>query len=245
MKVVILAGGFGTRISEYTHTIPKPMVRIGNKPIIWHIMKHYAKYHYNNFYLALGYKSEVIKEYFENQLEEDEKSSTHSNVHNWNIQTIDTGLNTMTGGRVKRLKEYLKNETFLLTYGDALSNINIQQLVNFHKNHGKLVTVSAVHPSARFGELNLKEDKVLSFNEKPQTKKDWINGGFFVVSPKFIDYIDDDKTVLEKYPLETVAKEGELMAYRHDDFWQCMDTKRDHDLLEEQWKSGSPPWTNI
>ena len=245
MKVVILAGGFGTRISEYTHSIPKPMVKIGNKPIIWHIMKHYSKYNHNNFYLALGYKSEVIKEYFESQIEEEKKRSAEIEMRNWNIKTIDTGLNTMTGGRVKRLKEYLKNETFLLTYGDALSNINIQQLINFHESHGKLVTVSAVHPSARFGELNLMEDKVLSFNEKPQTKKDWINGGFFVINPEFIDYIDDDNTVLEKYPLETAAKEGELMAFRHDDFWQCMDTKRDHDLLEEQWKSGSPPWTKI
>lgn len=245
MKVVILAGGFGTRISEYTNSIPKPMVRIGNRPIIWHIMNHYAKYNYNNFYLALGYKSEIIKEYFGNQTKVNKENSTQSELSHWNIQTIDTGLNTMTGGRVKRLKEHLKNETFLLTYGDALSNINIQQLVDFHKSHGKLVTVSAVHPSARFGELNLEKDKVLSFNEKPQTKKDWINGGFFVVNSDFIDYIKDDETVLEKHPLETVAKEGELMAFRHEDFWQCMDTKRDHDLLEEKWKSGSPPWTKI
>ena len=252
MKVIILAGGFGTRISEYTNTIPKPMVRIGQKPIIWHIMSHYAKFDYKDFLLALGYKAELVKEYFLNY------SSLYSNFSvdvntgefksldqvglDWKVTAVDTGLHTMTGGRIKRMQSFIDDDTFLLTYGDALANINIEELIKFHKNHGKMVTVTAVHPSARFGELNLQDNKVLEFAEKPNTKKDWINGGYFVINREFIDLIENDQTILEREPLEQAAKLGELMAFKHDDYWQCMDTKRDHDLLEKLWLRGDAPW---
>ncbi len=252
MKVLILAGGFGTRLSGYTEQTPKPMVTIGGKPIIWHIMQIYAHYGFKDFYLALGYKAEVFKEYFLNyrtlnsdfsiDLSNGKVSKLTEPEVDWNVTLIDTGLDTLTGGRVKRMKKYIGNETFLLTYGDGVSNIDINALIKFHKSHGKLVTVSAVHPGARFGELEIKNSKVKTFKEKPQTEKGWINGGFFVMEPKFLDYIEGDTSILEREPLEKVANNGELMAYNHDAFWQCMDTKRDKDRLEELWSSGKAPW---
>lgn len=255
MKVIILAGGFGTRLSEYTDLIPKPMVLIGENPILWHIMKIYAKYNHNDFFVALGYKSEYVKDYFLHykalssdftiDLKSGKLSSDDKSDINWKVTLVNTGLNSMTGGRVKRLRDYIGNETFLLTYGDGLTDINIDKLIEFHHSHGKMVTVSAVHPIARFGELSLKGDKVISFDEKPQTKQGWINGGYFVIEPDFFDLIDGDNTVLEKEPLETAAKMGELVAYKHGGFWQCMDTKRDKDTLEEMYKAGNAPWTKL
>jgi glucose-1-phosphate cytidylyltransferase len=252
MKVVILAGGFGTRLSEYTQGIPKPMVSIGGSPIIWHIMNIYAKYGYKDFFVALGYKSELIKEYFLNypslnsdftiNLGSGALTSHQKDSVDWKVTLVDTGLNPMTGGRLKRMQDYVGNETFLLTYGDGVSDINIEELVNFHKNHGKMVTVSAVHPGARFGELDLNGDVVASFKEKPQTSQGWINGGFFVIEPEFFNFIDGDDTILEKDPLEKAAEMGQLMSYRHHGFWQCMDTKRDRDSLEELWETNNAPW---
>lgn len=252
MKVVILAGGFGTRLSEYTETIPKPMVTVGGRPILWHIMKQYAKYGFTDFNLALGYKAELIKEYFLHyrSLNSDftvdlGTGAVHSHQTDevdWNITLVHTGQDSMTGGRVKRMQPYIGNETFLLTYGDGVADLNIQELVKFHKGHGKMVTVSAVHPGARFGELDIDEGRVSSFKEKPQMAQGWINGGYFVIEPEFFEFINGDKTILEKDPLEKVAEIGELMAYRHDGFWQCMDTKRDRDMLEELWVSGNAPW---
>jgi glucose-1-phosphate cytidylyltransferase len=255
MKVVILAGGFGTRLSEYTESIPKPMISIGGKPILWHIMKSYAKFGHTDFNIALGYKAEIIKEYFINykslnsdftiDLGTGNLNLHHSDDVDWNVTLVQTGLNSMTGGRIKRMKSFIKNEPFLLTYGDGVSNINISSLIDFHQSHGKMVTVSAVHPGARFGELDLEGNKVKTFKEKPQTTQGWINGGYFVVQPEFLDFIDGDSSILEQEPLERVADLGELMAYRHDGFWQCMDTKRDRDSLEEMWRLGKPPWLNI
>ena len=252
MKVVILAGGLGTRLSEYTETIPKPMVKIGGKPMLWHIMKIYAKFGYKDFNIALGYKAEVIKDYFLNYREINSdftidlgngKLETHqSSNDDWKVTLVDTGINSMTGGRIKRMKDFIGNETFLLTYGDGLANIDIDKLVSFHREHGKMVTVTAVHPGARFGELDLDGDAVLSFKEKPQLGQGWINGGFFVVEPEFLDLINDDSTILEKDPLENVAKLDQLRSFKHEDFWKCLDTKRDKDFLEEMWLSGKPLW---
>ena len=230
MKVVILAGGFGTRLSEYTDSIPKPMVPIGGKPIIEHIMGIYANYGHKDFYIALGYKGEIIKKYFENFKKK------------WNINLIDTGSDTLTGGRLKRLNRYLKDDDFLLTYGDGISNIDINKLIKFHKNHGKLVTISAVRPPARFGSLSLKGSDVLKFKEKTQLGESWINGGFFVMKPKFIDLINDDKTVLESEPLEKVTDLKEIKAFKHEGFWQCMDHKLDKDLLDQMVKEKKAPW---
>jgi glucose-1-phosphate cytidylyltransferase len=221
MKVVILAGGFGTRLSEYTHSIPKPMITIKGKPILYHIMKHYSKYGYNNFYIALGYKGQIIKNFFKN------------NSYGWKIKMIETGEKTMTGGRLKRLKKYLKNEKFLLTYGDGLSNVNIKKLVKFHEKNKKLVTLTAVRPPARFGAIKLKGDYVTYFKEKSKLDEGWINGGFFVMESKFIDLIKNDKTFLEREPLEKAFIKKQLVAYRHNSFWQCVDTKRDLDLLRK------------
>jgi len=252
MKVILLAGGFGTRLSEYTETLPKPMVRIGGKPILWHIMKTYAHFGHTNFYIALGYKAEVIKEYFLHyktmnadftvDLGEGTVTSHQLDELDWKVTLVDTGLHTMTGGRVRRMKPYIGNETCLLTYGDGLSDIDLDQLITFHKSHGKMVTVTAVHPGARFGELEMKGEQVTSFQEKPQTGQGWINGGYFVIEPEFFDLIQDDKTILERGPLERVAQSGELMAFQHQGFWHCMDTKRDLDNLEELWNSGKAPW---
>lgn len=220
-KVVILAGGFGSRISEYTKTIPKPMIAINKKPILLHIIEHYAKFGFNDFYIALGYKGHIIKKYFK------------KTKFKWNINLIDTGLNTMTGGRIKRLKKYLKNETFFLTYGDGVSDINLKKLLKFHKKNKNLVTLSAVRPPARFGAIKLSGNKVKVFKEKDIMDEGWINGGFFVIEPKFLDYIKNDSTFLEKEPLEKASKAGQLFAYKHEGFWQCMDTKRDKDKLEK------------
>jgi len=252
MKVVILAGGFGTRLSEYTGSIPKPMVLIGDKPIIWHIMNTYSKFGHKDFYIALGYKSEVIKDYFLNysalnsdftvNLGSGKINTINQVALDWMVTLVNTGIKSMTGGRVKRMKDHIGNEPFLLTYGDGLANINISSLIDFHKKHGKMVTVSAVHPGARFGELDIDNGIVTSFKEKPQTTQGWINGGYFVIEPEFFDFIEDDSSILEKNPLEKVAKIGQLMAYKHEGFWQCMDTKRDKDSLNELWESGIAPW---
>ena len=230
MKVIILAGGFGTRLSEYTNTIPKPMIQVGNKPILHHIMQFYANFGHTDFYVALGYKGEVIKKYFSN-IDSD-----------WNINLIDTGSNSMTGGRVKRLQKFIGKETFMLTYGDGLSDININNLISFHKNHGKMVTISAVRPPARFGALKLQDSEVVSFKEKSQLTESWINGGFFVMEPNFFEMLSSDETVLEKEPLEKAASTKELIAFRHEGFWQCMDHKLDKDLLDEMCSKKEAPW---
>ena len=252
MKTIILAGGFGTRLSEYTESIPKPMVTIGGKPILWHIMKTYAHFGHKDFYVALGYKAEVIKDYFLHyrtmnaDFTIDLKTGTINpyqlDEFDWKVTLVETGLQSMTGGRVRRMTPYIGNETCLLTYGDGLSDIDLDQLIAFHKSHGKMVTVTAVHPVARFGELEIKGEQVTSFQEKPQTGQGWINGGYFVIEPKFFDLIEGDQTILEREPLERAAQMDELMAFRHKGFWQCMDTKRDHDNLEEFWRSGKAPW---
>ena len=228
MKVILLAGGLGTRLSEYTDTIPKPMVQIGEKPILWHIMNFYAQYRHKDFFVALGYKGEIIKEYFSKIPEK------------WNINLIDTGQETMTGGRVKRLQKFIGNETCMLTYGDGLSDINLNSLIDFHKSHRKLITVSAVRPPARFGAIKLSDDRVISFKEKSHLEEGWINGGFFVIEPDFFNFIDGDDMYLEREPLERAVREGELFAYKHKGFWQCMDTKRDKDNLEEIYSRGAP-----
>ena len=227
MKVVILAGGLGTRMPEYTTKIPKPMVRIGNKPILKHIIDHYVKYGFCNFYLALGYKSEIIRKYI--------KSTKFSK--NVKINLIDTGQKTMTGGRLKRLKKYLNNETFMMTYGDGLSNINLKRLLHFHKKNKKLVTLTAVRPPARFGAIKLKKNLVSYFKEKSKMDEGWINGGFFVIEPEFLKYIKGDGTFLEREPLEKLTSRKQLSAFKHQGFWQCMDTKRDKDRLEEMLKN--------
>ena len=225
MKVVILAGGLGTRISEYTKSIPKPMIRIKTLPILVHIMNHYAKYGFNEFYIALGYKGNVIKNYFKKK------------KINWKVNLINTGKNTMTGGRLKRLKKYLHKENFFLTYGDGLSNIDIAKLLKFHNDNKKLVTLTAVRPPARFGALKLKGNLVKYFKEKSRMDEGWINGGFFVINPKFFNYIKNDQTYLERDPLENITKKNQLAAYKHNGFWQCVDTKRDLILLNKILKS--------
>ena len=251
MKVILLAGGYGTRLSEYTDSIPKPMVRIGDKPILWHIMKNYAHFGHKDFYLALGYKAEVIKEYFLNfsylnsdfsvDLTSGNVSNIKKNDIDWRVNLIDTGEDSLTGGRVKRLQKHIGNEPFMLTYGDGLANIDLDKLLKFHKKHGKLITMSAVRPTARFGEIFTSGDKVTSFLEKPQLQDGWINGGFFVIEPEFFDYIKDDSTMLEREPLEKAVKEEQLMVFRHQGFWQCMDSKRDKELLEKL-SGKNAPW---
>tara|TARA_B100000768_G_C11283429_1_gene380234 strand:+ start:5992 stop:6687 length:696 start_codon:yes stop_codon:yes gene_type:complete len=225
MKVVILAGGYGTRISEYTKTIPKPMIKINGIPIILHIINHYVSYGYKDFYIALGYKGEIIKKYFKNL--KDKK---------FNIHLINTGLKTMTGGRLKRLEKFLKGETFLATYGDGLSNININKLVEFHNKNKKLVTLSAVRPPARFGAIKFRGGNISYFKEKSNLDEGWINGGFFVINSNFLKYIDNDKTLLEKEPFEKLTKKKQLCGFKHKGFWQCMDTLRDKEILEKSIK---------
>mgnify|MGYP001204354461 CR=1 FL=1 len=225
MKVVILAGGLGTRLSEFTRTIPKPMVKVGSKPILFHIMKTYSKYGFKNFYIATGYKGKIIKKFFKKKF------------YNWNVKLIDTGKKTMTGGRLKRLKKYLGNETFMMTYGDGLSSVNLKNLIKFHKKNKKLVTLTAVRPPARFGAIKLKGNTVKYFKEKSKLDEGWINGGFFVMESKFLNYIKNDKTYLEREPLEKITKKKELVAFKHEGFWQCMDTIRDKKILEEAIKS--------
>ena len=254
MKVIILAGGFGTRLSEYTDKIPKPMVTIGSRPIIWHIMRTYASFGYNDFYLALGYKAELIKDYFLHyrslntdftvDLSSGTVESHQADEIDWRVTLVDTGLETMTGGRIKRLKKFIGNEPFMLTYGDGVANIDIDALLKFHKSHGKMVTLTAVRPSARFGDLDFDGNRVVSFEEKPQLHEGWINGGFFVCQPELLDYIDNDNQMLEREPLKRVVNDGELMAYKHEGFWHCMDTRRDYDLLKSLWESDAPPWVS-
>lgn len=224
MKVIILAGGYGTRLSEYTNSIPKPLVKIGKHPILIHIMKQYAKYGYTEFIVALGYKGSLIKNYFKGK------------NFPWSIKLVDTGLKTMTGGRIKRLTKYIKNERFMLTYGDGVSDLNIKKLVKFHIKNGATGTLTAVRPPARFGAIKLKNNFVNYFKEKSRLDEGWINGGFFVFEPKFIKYIKDDRTYLEKEPLEKLSKQKKLIAFKHFNFWQCMDTLRDKKILEEAYK---------
>lgn len=254
MKVVILAGGYGTRLSEETAVRPKPMVEIGEKPILWHIMKIYSSYGLNEFVICCGYKGYMIKEYFANYyLHEsdmtfdlkDNKMEIHQNgVESWKVTLIDTGNGTMTGGRIKRVKEFLGDETFCLTYGDGVTNLDIRKSIQFHQNHDALVTLTAVQQPGRFGTFNLKSQEVTisSFSEKPREDDAWINGGFFIVEPEAIDYIEGDQTVWEKKPLESIADDGKLIAYKHDGFWQPMDTLRDKNVLEDLWLSGKQPW---
>ena len=228
MKTIILCGGYGTRLSEETIIKPKPMVKIGNKPILEHIMNIYKYYGYNRFVLALGYKSEYIKKFYKNKK---------------NIELVYTGKDTKTGGRLLRLKKYLKNEkTFMLTYGDGVSNINIKKAVRFHKKHGKIATITAVRPPLRFGELKISRKKVKSFKEKPQVGQSWINGGFFVFNSKVLNFIKGDQTMLEKEPLEKLTRKGQLMAFEHKGFWKCLDTMRDKIFLNKLWKEGNALW---
>lgn len=251
MKVILLAGGFGTRLSEYTDVIPKPMVPIGGKPILLHVMQTYASFGHKDFFVALGYKAETIKSYFLNyrSLKADftvDLSSGEMTPHqldeiDWRVTLVHTGDQSMTGGRVKRMQQFIGNETCMLTYGDGVANVDLDALLAFHRSHGKLVTVTAVRPAARFGELEMEGANVTNFKEKPQLQEGWINGGYFVLEPAFFDLIAGDETMLEREPLEAAAQMGELMAYRHEGFWHCMDTKRDHEVLESLWAKG-PPW---
>lgn len=255
MKVVILAGGFGTRISEESHLKPKPMIEIGGMPILWHIMKSYSAYGFNEFIICCGYKQHIIKDFFNDYFLRTSDVTfdftNHSNrmrVHNtdteqWKITVADTGLYTMTGGRIKRIAKYLDDEPFMLTYGDGVCDIDIGDLYNFHKSHGKLATMTVVNAGQRFGVIKMgKENTISSFREKKDADGNPINGGYMVLDPKVIDYIDGDDTVFEKAPLENLAKSGELMGYKHDGFWQCMDTQRDKENLEKIWLSGQAPW---
>ena len=221
MKVVILAGGYGSRISEYTKTIPKPLIPIQRKPIIFYIMNHYSNYGFKNFIIAAGYKGNLLKKYFKKK------------IKNWNVQVVNTGLKTMTGGRLKKLKKIINNDNFMLTYGDGVSDVNINKLIKFHFKQKKLVTMTAVRPLSRFGVLKISKNIVNSFKEKGRLEQGWINGGFFVMSPKFLKYIKNDKTYLEKEPLESICRRKQLSAYKHNGFWQCMDTKRDKIILEK------------
>jgi glucose-1-phosphate cytidylyltransferase len=253
MKVVILAGGFGTRISEESHVKPKPMIEIGGKPILWHIMKIYSHYGYQDFIICLGYKGYIIKEYFSNyflhtsNVTFDMKQNTME-IHEryaepWKVTLIDTGAETMTGGRIKRVARYIGDETFMMTYGDGVSNVNITDLVAYHKNNGKAATVTATQPSGRFGALSIKTGELVdSFQEKPSGDGSWINGGFFVLEPHVLSKISGDTTIFEKEPMESLAQSGQLVAYKHSGFWQPMDTLRDKTHLEELWNTGKAPW---
>lgn len=253
MKAVILAGGFGTRISEESHLKPKPMIEIGGKPILWHIMKEYSKYGINDFIICCGYKQEKIKEYFKDYYlyasdvtfdMKNNKMDIHNNYSEpWSVTLIDTGLNTMTGGRIKRIQEYIGNETFMLTYGDGVCDIDIDKLLKYHKKQGKIATITAVQPGGKFGALKINNDSIIeSFVEKSKADGGWINGGYMVLEPEVFNYIEGDSTVFEKGPLETLAKEGNLVAYKYDGFWQCMDTLKDKNYLEELIASGEAPW---
>ncbi len=255
MKVVILAGGLGTRLSEKTDEIPKPMVEIGGYPILWHIMNIYSSYGFNDFIIALGYKGYKVKDYFTNyharhaDLSVDLKTGDvevfPKNTLDWRITLVDTGAETMTGGRIKRLATYL-DDTFMLTYGDGVSNVNLKELLDYHKKHGKLLTMTTVHPTSRYGKLEIDvNNQVNSFVEKPEFGGDWINGGFMVVEPEVLQYIKGDDDVFEREPLEKIASNGELMAFKHTEFWHCMDTLRDRNDLEKLWQSGSAPWTKL
>lgn len=252
MRVAILAGGVGTRLAEETDIKPKPMVEIGGRPILWHIMMHYAHYGFKHFVIALGYKGEVIKKYMVDycslnsnltvNLKTGDVKMNGGYNPDWTVDLIDTGIPTNTGGRIKRLQPYLGNETFMLTWGDGVSDVNLHDLLAFHRRHGKLATLTAVRPPARFGHLEFDGDLVVRFTEKPQTAEGWINGAFFVLEPGVFDYIDGDMTQWEREPLERLSADGQLVAYRHTSFWQCMDTLRDKRRLEDLWQSGQAPW---
>ncbi|OGU15709.1 MAG: glucose-1-phosphate cytidylyltransferase [Geobacteraceae bacterium GWC2_53_11] len=254
MKVVILAGGFGTRISEESHLKPKPMIEIGGKPILWHIMKMYSFYGFNDFVICLGYKGYSIKEYFahyflhESDITFDFRNDNQRIIHHhsaepWRVTLVNTGLETMTGGRVKKIRPYIGEEPFMLTYGDGVADVNIRNLVDYHATHGNYATVTSIQPVGRFGALDMTDDNLVKgFHEKPKGDGLWINGGFFVLQPEVFDYIDSDDTMFERAPLERLAEEGQLAAYKHDGFWQAMDTLRDKTLLEELWDSGNAPW---
>jgi len=252
MKVVILAGGFGTRLTEETAIKPKPMVEIGGRPILWHILKIYEHFGFYDFGIAMGYKSEVIKDYFLNYYYQQSdltielktgKVTTHETKReDWHIFLSDTGTLTQTGGRIKRMKDWIGNSTFMMTYGDGVTNVDIEALLKFHKSQGKLVTLTAVRPPSRFGGLSISNGLVNNFQEKPQIGEGWINGGFFVIEPEALDYIADDATLWEREPLENLSRDGQLAAYQHEGFWQCMDTIRDVQMLENLWKAGNAPW---
>lgn len=253
MKVVILAGGFGTRISEESDLKPKPMIEIGEKPILWHIMKIYSYYGFNDFIICCGYKSYVIKDYFHHyymhqadltvDLGRNSIEYHNSTAEPWQVTLVDTGLTTMTGGRIKRIQRYTEDSPFMLTYGDGVSNIDIRKLIDFHEKSGKLATLTAVHPSGKFGALSLEEDSIPSFQEKPKEGGAWVNGGFFVLEPEVYRYINEgDATIWERGPLEELARDGQLNAYRHSGFWQPMDTLRDKNELERLWSSGTAEW---
>lgn len=253
MKAVILAGGLGTRISEETHLKPKPMIEIGGKPILWHIMKQYSHHGINDFIICCGYKGYVIKEYFANyflhmsdvtfDMSNNSMEVHHRNVEPWRVTLINTGEHTLTGGRLKRVREHLGDEQlFCFTYGDGVSNIDISALIDFHQNHGQPATITAIQPPGRYGALNLQGERVNNFQEKPAGDGAWINGGYFVLNPEVIDYIAGDMTSWEADPLDRLAREGKLMSYRHTGFWQAMDTLRDKNQLEELWATGTPPW---
>ncbi len=252
MKVGILAGGYGTRLAEETEIRPKPMVEIGGRPILWHIMMHYARYGHNEFAIALGYKGEYIKRWFQDfgSLEgsltihtKSGKVTRHErNAPDWTVDLVDTGLQTLTGGRIKRLQPWLGEETFMLTWGDGVADVDLDALLKFHRGHGRLATMTAVRPPARYGHLDFEGDRVKCFTEKPQTSEGWINGAFFVLEPGVFDYIDGDDVMWEQEPMERLAADGQLMAYRHTSFWQCMDTLREKHLLERMWEEGDAPW---
>jgi len=252
MRVGILAGGYGTRLAEETEIKPKPMVEIGGRPILWHIMMHYAHFGFKDFVIALGYKGEVIKRYVLDycslnsdltvNLRDGEVLIHDGQKSDWTVELVDTGMSTMTGGRIKRLGPYMGGETFMLTWGDGVSDLNLHDLLDFHRSHGRLATLTAVRPPARFGHIELDGDKVVEFSNEPQTSEGWINGAFFVLEPEVFEYIEGDDTQWEREPLERLAKDGQLVAYRHTSFWQCMDTLRDKGLLTNLWESGQAPW---
>jgi glucose-1-phosphate cytidylyltransferase len=253
MKVVILAGGFGTRITEESHLKPKPMIGIGERPILWHIMKEYSHYGFNEFIICLGYKGYVIKEFFSDyflhtsdvtfDLAKNEMTVHDNFSEPWKVTLVDTGLNTMTGGRIKRIQKYIGNEPFMLTYGDGVSSVNINKLLEFHKKQGKIATLTAINAGQRFGVLDINDNnEIKSFREKNDEDGSMINGGYMVLEPEVFRYIEDDKTIFEKEPLEKLAKNGQLSAYKHDGFWKCMDTLRDKNQLEEMWEKGEAPW---
>jgi glucose-1-phosphate cytidylyltransferase len=251
VRTVILAGGAGTRLAEETQTKPKPMVEIGGRPILWHIMKHYAHYGHDDFAIALGFRGHQIKKYFAEyhslhgdltvNLGSGEIHMHETSCEDWTVNLVETGLTTETGGRIRRLR-HLLDDTFMLTFGDGVADVDLDKLLAFHRAHGKLATLTAVRPPARFGHVELAGDTVTTFSEKPQAGEGWINGGYFIFEPEVLDYIEGDDIYLQKEPLEQLAKDGELMAYRHYNFWQCMDTVRDRDLLQKLWDGGDPPW---
>lgn len=252
MKVAILAGGFGSRLAEETEVRPKPMVEIGGHPVLWHIMRHYAYYGFNDFVIALGHKGEYIKRYFADycslggdmhiDLKSRRIAASDASDFDWTLNLVETGLTTNTGGRIKRLARYVAGETFMLTWGDGVSDVDLGKLLEFHQSHGKLATLTAVRPPARYGHLELCESQIVSFSEKPQASEGWINGAFFVLEPGVLDYIAGDDTQFEKEPLERLAQDGQLMAFQHESFWQCMDTLREKHILETLWQSGKAPW---